>query len=106
MRKITNLNYDWFFKEKRNEKDSEVGNFTGFIPVELPHTIKILPYNEFDVKEYQFVASYKRTINVHKETGKAYILRFLGIAQRSVIYLNGSELLENKCGYNEIEIDI
>ena len=106
MRKRTNLNYDWYFKLNYEEKDLEVGNFEGFNKVELPHTQKLIPYNYFDLDDYLLISTYKRVLNVKKEPNKSYILSFLGIAQRSVIYLNGKELKENKCGYNQIDLDI
>ena len=99
MRKRTNLNYDWFFKEKFEESDLKVGNFEGFNKVDLPHAQKIIPYNYFDLDDYLLVSTYKKLLNVKKEPKKSYILSFLGIAQRSVIYLNGKELTENKCEF-------
>ena len=106
MRKKFNLNYNWFFKEKFDESDKNLGNYEGFNQIRLPHTQKELPFNYFNWKDYQFISSYKRVLNVNKSDDKSYILKFLGIAQRSEIYLNGEFLLENKCGYNEINIDI
>lgn len=106
MREKFNLNYNWFFKEIKEDKDITLKNFDGFIEVKLPHTQKVIPYNYFDWEKLQFESSYKRIINVKKEENKSYILSFLGIAQKSIIYLNKEFLLENKCGYNEINIDI
>lgn len=106
MRKRTNLNYDWLFKEKFEESDLKVGNFNGFSKIDLPHTQKLMPYNYFDLDDYLFVSTYKKLLNVKKEPNKSYIISFLGIAQRSEIYLNGIKLNENKCGYNQIDLDI
>ena len=106
MRKRTNLNYDWCFKEKFEESDLKVGNFNGFSKVDLPHAQKLIPYNYFDLDDYLFVSTYKKLLNVKKEPNKSYIISFLGIAQRSEIYLNGIKLNENKCGYNQIDLDI
>ncbi len=106
MRSSTNLNYDWYFKERMDESDLKLGNYDGFTKVELPHAQKILPFNNFNWDDYQFISSYKRLLNVKLEPNKNYILKFLGIAQRSEVYLNGKKLLENKCGYNEINLNI
>ena len=85
MRSSTNLNYDWYFKERMDESDLKLGNFDGFTKVELPHAQKILPFNNFNWDDYQFISSYKRLLNVKLEPNKNYILKFLGIAQRSEI---------------------
>ncbi len=106
MRNSINLNYDWYFKERMDEADLKLGNFDGFTKVELPHAQKILPFNNFNWNDYEFISSYKRLINVKLEPNKNYILKFLGIAQRSEIYVNGNKLIENKCGYNEINLNI
>ena len=106
MRSSINLNYDWFFKEKMDKGDLTIGNFDGFSKVELPHAQKILPFNNFNWDDYQFISSYKRLIEVKKDPNKNYLLKFLGIAQRSEIYLNGKKLIENKCGHNEINLNI
>lgn len=106
MRNTVNLNYNWYFKEKYEASDLELNNYHGFNEVELPHTQKIMPYNYFNLDDYLFSSSYKRVIRIEKDQNKSYILRFLGIAQSSKIYLNGEFLKENLCGYNEINLDI
>lgn len=106
MRSKINLNYNWFFKELQEDKDLKLNNYDGFSEVRLPHTQKEIPYNYFDWDKQQIVSSYKRALNVKKDPNKSYILSFLGIAQRSEIYLNGKLLKENKCGYNQIDLDI
>ena len=105
MRKITNLNYEWMFKEKFEYSDMNEGNFNGFINVELPHTIKMLPYNYFNYEDYKITSSYKRILKIRKSKDKRYLLKFLGIAQSSSIYINGIRAIENNCGYNEIFFD-
>lgn len=106
MRQRINLNYDWYFKEKYEDKDLLIGSKQDFIKVMLPHAQKIMPLNGFDVKDYQFISSYKRILELHKEKDKSYLLKFMGIAQRSIIYINGKKIKENLCGYNEINLDI
>lgn len=105
MRKIYNLSNNWYFKEY-DDSDININNYQGFKEVKLPHNIKDIPFNYFNLDDYLIDASYKRILNIEKDNNKSYILRFLGIAQRSIIYLNKEKLLENKCGYNEINIDI
>ncbi len=105
MRKVTNLNYDWMFKEKFEYSDMNEGNFEGFIKVDIPHTLKILPYNYFNYEDYKITSSYKRILKIRKSKDKRYLLKFLGIAQSSSIYINGIRAIENNCGYNEIFFD-
>lgn len=106
MRKKINLNYDWYFKEEYKKEDLTLGLFDGFIKVELPHTQKLLPYNYFNLEDYLFDSSYKKNIDIDIKDNKAYLLEFLGIAQASEIYINGTHVLTNNCGYNTILLDI
>lgn len=106
MRKITSLNYDWFFKENAEECDKNIGYIEGFNIVNIPHSNKEMPYNYFDLNDYKIVSSYKKQFDIHFNKECKYILRFYGVAQRSEYYINGIFIKENKCGYNKIDLDI
>ncbi len=105
MRKVINLNKDWLFKERYSKEDINSTTNESFERVDLPHTQKLIPYNDFNWEEYQFVSSYKKIFELEKNKNKSYILSFLGIAQKSSIYINKKLVKENKCGYNTIDID-
>lgn len=106
MREKINLNRDWYFKEIYEDSDINSLIKDNYIKVDLPHTLKLMPYNEFNYNDYQIESSYKKIIELKKEEDKSYILTFLGIAQKSRIYVNKKLVKENNCGYNTIEIDV
>ena len=106
MREKINLNRDWYFKEIYEDSDINSLIKDNYIKVDLPHTLKLMPYNEFNYNDYQIESSYKKIIELKKEEDKSYILTFLGIAQKSRIYVNKKLVKENNWGYNTIEIDI
>lgn len=107
MEKI-NLNFDWQYKMDFNDEYvfSEF-NGSNFELVNIPHTNKILDYNNFNESEYQFVSCYRKQISIASEyRGKAIILKFEGIASYAKLYINGQFVAEHFGGYTPFEIDI
>lgn len=100
------LNFSWkylpFFDEKFLKevlKDGEVIN--------IPHTVKEVPYNYFDEKEYQKIVTYEKIFDVQEDIkNKTYILRFEAFMLKANIYLNGVHLGEYVSGYIPVEIDV
>ena len=80
MKKL-HLNYDWKyrsdFKEEYISSDYQDDSFE---LVNLPHTNKVLPYNNFDEKLYQFESCYRKEIWIDEiaEDERVYI-KFEGI---------------------------
>ncbi len=107
MQKI-NLNYDWHYKSDYNENYLESSfDDSGFELVNIPHTNKILDYNNFDEAEYQFVSCYRKKLYIASElSGKALLLKFEGVSSYAEVYLNGSFIGEHSGGYTPFEIDI
>lgn len=107
MHKI-NLNYDWHYKSDYNENYLESSfDDSGFELVNIPHTNKILDYNNFDETEYQFVSCYRKKLYIASELrGKALLLKFEGASSYAEVYLNGSFIGEHSGGYTPFEIDI
>jgi beta-galactosidase len=103
-----NLNYDWQFKDDfRNEYIYDDINNEIFEQVNIPHTNKVLDYNNFDESEYQFVSCYRKKIPIPSEyIGKAIIIKFDGIASRVQLYINGQYISEHSGGYTPFEADI
>ncbi len=107
MQKI-NLNYDWYYKSDYNENYLENSfDDSGFELVNIPHTNKILDYNNFDEAEYQFVSCYRKKLYIASELiGKALLLKFEGVSSYAEVYLNGSFIGEHSGGYTPFEFDI
>ena len=104
MKKI-NLNYGWFFKERFKESDLKINNFKGFKEVQLPHTNKETPLNNFDERISHFVSIYKRKLIVDN-LDEIYELTFEGVGHYSKLYVNGEMIADHKCGYTSFEVFI
>lgn len=98
-------NYDWHFKENFEACDLNIGNFNNFIKVNVPHTNKQTPLNNFDETISHITSIYKKIININ-DLSKIYHLVFEGIGHYSQIYVNGILLKEHRCGYTRITVDI
>ena len=104
MRKVY-LNYGWYFKEKFEEKDLVLNNYEGFIEVDLPHTNKEVPLNNFDQSISFFVSIYKKKINI-ESLEKDNILVFEGVGHKADIYVNGHLVFSHYCGYTEFKVNL
>lgn len=109
MRKQINLNHDWIFYPNIEDYESIVdkkGN-KGKQLVDLPHTVKELPYHYFNEKDYQFISLYEKIIVIDKEyEDKAIFLIFEGIANMAVVYINGVESFKSVSPYLAFKKDI
>jgi len=108
MRKITPLNFDWYFFPDFNDKyllpENENKNFK---KVMLPHTMVELPLNYFHESLYQFIGSYYRDILLEAVgPDQMAILRFFGVMVKAEVYLNGKLINLHEGGYTPFEIDI
>jgi len=103
-----NLNFDWLYKmDFKDDYVSAKVNNEGFELVNIPHTNKVLDYNNFDESEYQFVSCYRKQITIASEySDKAIILKFEGIAAYAKLFINGQYIAEHFGGYTPFEIDI
>lgn len=100
-----NQNYDWLFKQSYEEKDLKLNNFDGFSLVNIPHTNKETPINNFDEGISHIVSIYKKIIEID-EINHIYNLVFEGIGHYSKLYVNTSYVAEHKCGYTRFKADI
>lgn len=105
MAKIIYQNYDWFFKADFKDNDLSLNNFNNFCKVDIPHTNKNVPLNNFNEEISQITSIYKKIINI-SDLSKIYHLVFEGIAHYSKLYINGNYVAEHKCGYTRFEVNI
>ena len=90
------LNRNWLFSTEGNN-----------LIVDIPHTVKELPFNYLNEEDYQFISTYTKTIKLENELrDKHLFLRFDGVGHKAEIYVNGTLLLTNNCGYNQFGVDI
>ncbi|HPR94879.1 MAG TPA: glycoside hydrolase family 2 TIM barrel-domain containing protein [Thermotogota bacterium] len=108
MRVIEHINFDWKFKADfdesytANDFDDSV-----FETINIPHCNIILPYNNFDEKEYQFESCYRRKFipsSIHR--GNLIYLCFDGIMNYARIFINGKFAGEHKGGYTPFKLEI
>ena len=100
------LNFNWKF----------VPNFTNeylkklpedAIEVNIPHTVKELPYNYFPGDSYQFVSTYEKVFDVeHFDESKRYFIRFEGYMVTANIYFNGVKLGFKVSAYIPVVLEV
>ena len=107
MVKIRNIyiNYDWYYKENYEEKDLSLGNFSNFILVDLPHTNKEVPLNNFDSTISNFISIYKKIIKI-ESLENDNILVFEGVGHKSDVYVNGNLVYTHRCGYTQFKVNL
>ena len=90
------LNNNWLFDDSNSKSQ-----------VNIPHTVKELPFNYIDEESYQFVSTYTRELDIPKQyQGKHLFLTFDGVAQKTEVYLNDILLLTHLCGYDRFFVDL
>ena len=99
------LNYNWNFIDHLDEVFIN-DNLKDYEVINIPHTVKEVPYNYFNEKDYQKVSMYEKFFDVEDDIdNKAVILRFDGFMLKADIYLNGVNLGRHVSGYVPVEID-
>ncbi len=87
-------------------------NTDGWETVSVPHDWAV--YNEFDEKwgpangyKERGKGWYKKRFRLDEsDRGKQILIEFNGIASHSIIYMNGSVVGRNFCGYNSFTVDV
>ena len=108
MQKKIPLNYNWYYKSDFASEDTKcTPETTGYEPVDLPHTNKVLPLNYFSEACYQFVSCYKKLLEIPGEwQGKSVFLEFEGVMLACDIYCNGVWAGRHEGGYTPFVIDL
>lgn len=102
------LNSNWmYYEDFRQEYIDQKFKDNGFCTVNLPHANKIIPYNYFDEKMYQFISCYKKNIRFSENyKNKRILIDFEGVMAYARVYLNGTFVGEHKGGYTPFSFDI
>ena len=73
---------------------------THFAEVQLPHTVKEVPYHYFDEKIYQFSSCYRKKFAVSSQLqGMRLFIDFDGVMCYAKVFVNGQCVGEHKGGY-------
>ncbi|GAA0570516.1 glycoside hydrolase family 2 protein [Rhizomicrobium electricum] len=80
---------------------------TSMAKVIVPHTNKVLPWHNFDDKEYEFVSLYRRKFRVPASAaGKRVFIDFEGAMTATTVHVNGQRLGEYKGGYTPFSFEV
>ena len=92
------------FEEQYVQPDCDETHFT---EVQLPHTVKELPYHYFDEKTYQFQSCYRKKFAVsHQLQGMRLFIDFDGVMCYAKVFVNGQFVGEHKGGYVPFSVEI
>ncbi len=105
MRSVIAFNHNWFFIPEK--LDTVPAGDARFEPVTLPHTNRLLPHNNFDDTEYQFISTYRKAFTLPEPlAGRRLFLDFEGVMTAATVTLNGHSYPEHKGGYVPFSLDI
>ena len=97
---------DWEFVENCTDEFLRGDAVEGIVMVDIPHTVKELPLQYADEQSYQMVSGYRKLLNIKKEPGMRYVLRFEGAAHIAEVFVNGEKVAEHRNGYTAFTADI
>ena len=100
------LNFAWNYIA--DFKDEYLSNFPKNAEIiDIPHSVKEVPYNYFDESCYQNIVTYRKVFDVDENIdNKTVLLQFDGFMFKAKIYLNKKYLGEFISGYIKIKLDI
>lgn len=102
-----NLNLDWYFKPEFCEEEVCGENLEGYIQVNLPHTVKELPYSCFSHTETALCSTYvKKFVLPSEGVGKNAVIEFEGVMAQHKLYVNGEKAGSHQGGYSRWRCDI
>ena len=103
-----NLNFDWGYSDHFDESMLACdADESAFERVNIPHTNKEIPYNNFDETMYQFVSCYRKHFTVDKSLeGKRLVLEFEAASVNAEVYVNGETAFSHKGSYTAFRGDI
>jgi beta-galactosidase len=104
MRKVIPFNRGWLFAPRELSVHAPDSDFT---PVTLPHSNGILPYHNFDNREYQFISTYRKRFTLPEPLdGRRVYVDFDGAMTASTIMINGHTLGDHDGGYTPFSFDL
>ncbi len=108
MRKTVSLNHDWYYCEGfKKEYLSKDFDETFSKLVNIPHTMKEIPYNYFNDEIYQMIGTYRKTITITKDMiFHDLIVRFYGVMNIAKIYINDKLVLTHEGGYTPFDVNL
>ena len=102
---VKSINFDWRFKDDFKETYLEKTPLDA-LKIDIPHSIKVLPSNYFNEKDFEKVTTYFKTFDLEDYENKSVILRFEAFMVKAKIYLNSVFLGEFVSGFRPVEIEL
>lgn len=108
MRKTKSLNYDWYFID--DFKDSYLKldyDYSKLNTVNIPHTMKELPFNYFNQNDYQFIGTYFRNLEIEEsDLESSLFIQFKGVMNKTEVFINQELIFTHEGGYTPFSISI
>jgi beta-galactosidase len=107
-REILPINRGWRYRPSVVEgAEAEGFDDSGFERVVLPHTNVLLPWHNFDDKDYEFISTYRRRFKTPASAkGKRVFVDFEGVMTASTVWINGTSLGEYKGGFTPFSFEL
>ncbi len=99
------LNDNWTYFKEWSDEIPWGGGGNG-VAVRLPHCNTELPFNCFSEELYCFVSGYRTRLQLQPAENRKFLLTIGAAAHKSVVYVNGTQAAEHKCGYTAFTVDI
>lgn len=106
MQKYCNLNLGWRFKEGFKEEYITGGKDEEGHLVNVPHTVKEIPYDCFDQTMTCMISTYIRSFSLPGLEGKRALVSFEGVSACYDLYINGRRAGSHKGAYSMALFDI
>lgn len=105
MRTVTPLNDQWLYQPHFLPEFVYQTATDQWQEIDLPHTNHELPLTYFDEKDFQFVSTYKRRLNLtDRDRNRQAYLHFEGVMTACEIYLNGQHIGGHRGGYTGFDV--
>lgn len=101
------FNLNWYFKEGFNQADIKNVSIEKMEEINLPHSVKTLPYNCFSHNETCIYSTYVKKFDVNEEDlASRTILEFEGVMTYYDLYVNGKKVSSHAGGYSFSRVEI
>jgi len=98
------INNNWKFSP--DFKNDYLNNLLSNEDIMIPHTVKELPLNYFNIKDYEMISTYQKILNYNINENEKIYITFEGVMVSCKVYLNGQEVGEHFGGYTAFCYDL
>ncbi len=100
------LDKNWKFTEIFSDEMTKQPMADGQV-VNIPHTVKEVPFHYFDESEYQMISCYQKNVPAPSQwMGKVVLLTFEAVGHETFVFVNGKLAGSHACGYTAFTLDV